>query len=106
MTTDLAQKTRTLKAVVIGLGVLIVLGVVALVIGVVYRVEEMADPAPGEGFAMAGVVLPQGARAISMTGEGDILSILVEDADGRQQVLTVDRRTGAVLGTLTLVPAP
>ena len=106
MTTDLAQKTRTLKAVVIGLGVLIVLAVVGLVIGIVYRVDRMSGPAPGEGFATAGVVLPRGTRAISMTGEGDALSILVEDAQGRQQVLTVDRRTGAVLGTLTLVPAP
>ena len=106
MTTDLAQKTRTLKAVVIGLGVLIVLAVVGLVIGVVFRIDGISGPAPGEGFATAGVVLPRGTRAISMTGEDDTLSILVEDGQGRQQVLTVDRRTGAVLGTLTLVPAP
>ncbi len=106
MTTDLAQKTRTLKAVVIGLGVLIVLALAALGVGIVYRIDRVAGPASGEGFASAGVVLPAGSRAIAMTGEGDVLSILVEDAKGRQQVLTVDRRSGAVLGTLTLAPAP
>ena len=58
----------------------------------------------GDRFATATVALPQGARVITMTGEDDALSLLVEGADGRQRVVTVDRRSGAILGTLELVP--
>ena len=92
-----------LKAVVIVLGVLVVLGVGVIVAEIVRRVGDAAGPSSPE-LATAAVPLPPGARAIGMTGEGDALSLLVEDGDGGQWVITVDRRSGAVLGTLTLMP--
>ena len=102
MTTDWTQNTRALKAVVIGLGVLIVLAAAAVVAELVRRGGRVVDAA-GE-YATAPVSLPPGARVIGMTGEDDALSLLVEDGDGGQRIITVDRRSGAVLGTLTLTP--
>ena len=102
MTTDWTQTTRALKAVVIGLGVLIVLAAAAVVAELVRRTGTVVDTAGG--YATAPVSLPPGARVIGMAGEDDVLSLLVEDGDGGQRIITIDRRSGAVLGTLTLTP--
>lgn len=104
MTTDWTQTTRALKAVVIVLGVLIAVGVTVLVVEVFTRLAKPGGGDSPEGLATTAVALPAGARVITMTGEDDTLSLLVEGPDGRQQVITVDRRDGAVLGTLDLTP--
>jgi hypothetical protein len=39
-----------------------------------------------------------------MAGGGDALSLLVRLADGSQRIVTVDRHSGEVLGTLELMP--
>lgn len=104
MTTDWTQTTRALKAVVIVLGVLIAVGATVLVVEVFNRLLKPGGGDSPEGFATTAVALPAGARVITMTGEDDTLSLLVEGPDGRQQVITVDRRDGAVLGTLDLTP--
>lgn len=95
---------RALKAVVIGLGVLIAVGVAVLVVVVFNRVIAPGGGDGKDGFATTAVALPAGARVITMTGEDDTLSLLVEGPDGGQQVITVDRRDGAILGTLDLTP--
>lgn len=66
---------------------------------IVRRVGSSGAAAP-DGAATVAVPLAAGERVIGMTGEGDALSFLVEDAQGRQRVVTVDRRTGATLGVL------
>ncbi len=93
------------------LGIAILLGTTALVIALVKRggkaierATETSAPAAAGNYVSATVALPGGGRALSMTGDGDRLSLLVEGADGRQRIVTLDRRTGAVLGTLTLAP--
>ena len=53
-----------------------------------------------DGAVTVAVPLAAGERVLGMTGEGDALSFLVEDAQGRQRVVTVDRRTGAPVGVL------
>lgn len=102
MSQDWTQTARRLKAVVIALGVLIAAGLVVIVVVVTQRLTAPRETSPAAGFAT--VALPAGARIVAMTGDGDALSLLVEGADGRQRILTVDRRTGAVLGTLRLAP--
>ncbi len=82
---------------------LIVAGALILAVEVFRRAGGLGEPPPA-GFATTDVPLPAGARVIGMTGAGDALSLLVEHADGRQQIITVDRTSGAVLGTLTLAP--
>lgn len=100
------QSARLLKAIVIGLGLLIVLGVALIVYEVVSRTGQSTPISSASvsvgAYGSATVALPEGARVIGMTGEGDQLSLLVEDADGGQRVMTIDRRSGALLGVITL----
>jgi len=105
----LTQSARLLKAIVIVLGVLIVAAGAVLVSELVGRLgggSEVADTAPAGDFADARVTLPPGARVLAMTGTGDALSLLVEAGDKGQIIVTVDRRDGTILGTITLAPAP
>ena len=101
MTTDMTQTGRLLKAIVIGLGLLIVLGVAFIVYEVIGRAGGGAAVSAGD-YGSATVKLPDGARVIGMTGEDDVLSLLVEDANGGQRVITIDRRSGALLGVIEL----
>ncbi len=103
MALDWTQSTRTLKAVVIVLGVMIVAGAVVIAVELVRRMGNMPG-APAERYAEATVALPAGARALSVTGDGEAVSLLVEGPDGQQQLLTIDRRSGEILGTLVLQP--
>ncbi len=84
---------------------LIVAGGLILAVEIFRRVGDLGERSNGD-FATTAVPLPAGARVIGVAGAGDAVSLLVEYADGRQQVITVDRTSGAVLGTLTLEPEP
>lgn len=100
---------NTIKAVVIGLG----LGIIGLTILIVMVIIDKVGDSAGGGetateiagsFANVAVALPAGAEVMTMTGEGDALSLLTRLSDGSQQIITIDRRTGEVLGTLELLP--
>ena len=103
---------NTIKAVVIGLGLGIVGLTVLIVMVIVDKVADSAGPAEttvesvesAGTFASVAVALPAGAEVMTMTGEGDALSLLTRLSDGSQQIITIDRRTGEVLGTLELLP--
>jgi hypothetical protein len=99
MTQDWTKSTRALKAVVITLGVLIVGAATVVAYEIIRRVGSMGEGAP-DSVAEISVPLAAGERVLGMTGEDDALSFLVEDAEGRQRVVTVDRRTGATLGVI------
>jgi len=94
---------------VIGLG-LVIIGLTDVVVMVI--IDRAGDsggetPAPAlseRDYADVAVALPTGAAAVTMTGDGDALSLLLRLADGSQQIMTVDRRTGKLLGTLELMP--
>ena len=60
-----------------------------------------SDPA---AYADVAVALPAGSHAVSVAGSGDVLSLLVVALDGSQTIVTLDRRSGEVLGTLELLP--
>ena len=103
----------TIKAVVIGLGLLIVGVTVVLVMAAIDKAGDAAtsEEAPAasaaasaEDFADVAVALPAGARVVTMTGAGDQLSLLVQLPGGAQSIVTIDRRNGEVLGTLELLP--
>jgi hypothetical protein len=102
----------TIKAVVIGLGLLIVGVTVILVMAAIDKAGEATTseetaasaPAPTGDFADVAVALPTGARIVTMTGAGDQLSLLVQLPGGAQSIVTIDRRSGEVLGTLELLP--
>ncbi len=80
---------------------LLILGVGLMVFAVIERAGDSDAQAP-VGYGDGTVSLPPGSRVVAMTEEDDHLSLLIEDADGRQFLMTIDRRSGAVLGVLTL----
>ena len=119
----------TIKIVVVVLGLLIVAATVVLVMAAIDQagkpagqeseapavtqtaVTQTAVPdAPATAaptaadYADVAVALPAGARVVSMTGEGAILTLLVQAPGGAQSIVTLDRHSGEVLGTLELVP--
>lgn len=111
----------TIKVIVVVLGLLIVAATVALVMFAFNQAGKPADattPPPAaeitvpaatgmpaaDDFADVAVALPAGARVVSMIGDGIVLTLLVETPDGAQSIVTLDRSSGEVLGTLELVP--
>ena len=114
----------TIKIVVVVLGLLIVAATVVLVMAAIDQagkpagqeteapaVTQTAVPdAPATAapavadYADVAVALPAGARVVSMIGEGAILTLLVQAPGGAQSIVTLDRHSGEVLGTLELVP--
>ena len=87
---------RALTALVIGMGVLIVVGTVALVAVVVQR-------AGGGGAARVDVALdqPEGARIAGVAAAEGVLGVWVSRPDG-DRVLLVDPRRGRVAGEVRL----
>jgi hypothetical protein len=105
---------RGLKTLVIVLGVLLVGGMVTLVAAMVWRGSH---PVAAEGAAprlpaIAGkpfestLDLPAGATVVSMEATGERLVLQVALPDGRRQIVIVDIRTGARLGTIELQARP
>lgn len=104
-----AQNLRGLKALVIGLGILIVLGT-ALVIGVVVKRLITGGETPGHSRTSAAAmaapfaaVLPGGAGAdiAGITSANGLVAIWVHRPAGGT-VVFVDPRTGHIAGTATL----
>ncbi len=92
---------RALKALVIGMGVLIVAGTVALVAVVVQRAGGVAG---GGGSARLEFSLnqPEGSRIAGIAAaEGGTLGVWVARPDGDRVVL-VDPRRGRVAGEIRL----
>ena len=92
---------RALKALVIGMGVLIVAGTVALVAVVVQRAGGVAG---GGGSARLDLPLnqPEGSRIAGIAAaEGGTLGVWVARPDGDRVVL-VDPRRGRVAGEIRL----
>lgn len=87
-----------LKVLVGVMGVLIVLGVGAIVYGIATRLD-LSRPAGFDGK----VELPAGARILDMTASGDRLVLRVALADGSERLVVVDLARGRQLGALELV---
>jgi len=90
---------RALKVLVIVMGVLIVVGTVALVWVVVQRIGRVAEsPVPRE----VSLQLPQGSRIAGIAGNDHGLAIWVTGPQG-DRVLLLDQRSGRVLGEIRAV---
>ena len=84
---------------------MIVVGATVIAVELVRRTGNVLGDSTERPVA-AVLSIPAGTRALGVTGDGDAVSLLVEDSDGRQQLITIDRRSGAVLGVLMLQPEP
>ena len=91
---------RALKALVIVMGVLIVVGTGVVIVTVARRVSHVAHPAAAP--IAATLDLPAGCGVAEMTSVGDRLALrLAGDGDCRRIIL-VDPATGATTGHIAL----
>ncbi len=100
---------RWLKALVIGMAILIVVGTVVIAVMLARRSGsdgEAASGATGGSAAVAArrIALPAGARVIETVLDGDRVALRIALANGAERVVIIDIRTGRRLGTLDLAP--
>jgi hypothetical protein len=114
MTENVTQQHRTLKAVVMILGALIVISLGVVLTTIAIRASEATDsgalpppaePMPGHPvfFGDVRVIIPSGARVLQMTVSGDRLLLLLEH-DGGRRIHAADAGSGIYLGTYHLTP--
>ena len=98
---------RTLKILVVVMGVMLVAGVAILIVAVAGRVSpNRAVLATLSPFAAPVIDLPQGARIEAMAVGPDRFVVDVVLADGTRQLLILDLVTGRRIGTIPLRTAP
>ncbi len=95
-------RMQGLKALVIGMGVLLVLGFVLLVVGLADKFSRL-DKA---GFAEIEVPVPDGCSLAETLAEGDRLLLRLKGPAERgcARIVVVDLESGEVSGLLRLAP--
>jgi hypothetical protein len=94
---------RSLKLLVIVMGVLLVGGSVALVAAVVGRVARPSSaPSGADAGAPAHASLPAGARVVSTELSGDRLLVRVALAGGGEELVLYNARTGSQVAVIDL----
>jgi uncharacterized protein DUF6476 len=96
---------RFLKFLVALMGVLLALGVAALVAAIAVRLSHRA-PSPEAAFAAPPITLPHGATIETMSVGADRIVLQVDLADGAVELVVIDLQTGRQLGTIPLREAP
>lgn len=66
---------------------LLAVGLVLLVVGMARTAGELGASAPGAGR----IALPEGARVLEMAPQGDALYLRIEERDGGQAILLLDK---------------
>ena len=98
---------RTLKILVVVMGVLLVGGVAALIAVVANRLgHRQPVPVPAQPLEAPPLDLPAGARIESIGVGNDRLVIAVVLADGSRQLMILDLATGRRVGSIPLRMAP
>lgn len=100
---------RALKVLVVALGVVLVLGIVALGFGIAWQIHHPRSAATATVRAAIApngtpraVALPPGARIIAAQSDGDRVMVRLALSDGGEELLLLDWRSGATLAALTL----
>jgi len=112
---------RALKALVIVMGVLIIVGMALVGYTIVKRtsapdtasragIEAPAQQAAGAParapYGPIGIDLPPGSRVVRTTATDRRLVVEVELSSGGERLLIIDPTSGALIGTLELRPKP
>ena len=103
---------QVLKAVVIVMGILIVIGMAALGYGIYQKAKELdlgpEKTAPKGGFSEKTLPIPAGCKIVEMEPDGARLYIRLdsENAPNRKctKILVVDTATGKITGSLKAAP--
>lgn len=116
-----------LKVAVVVMGIMLLVGLAALIVGLVYQASKVggetppaapaaavpAPPAPADPIAMAPAAsgalpaldIPQGANVVSMSLDGQRLALHVRSRE-KAEIVVVDLRTGKVVSRLNIETAP
>jgi hypothetical protein len=97
---------RALKVLVVVMGVLLAVGVIALAMAVAARIER-GGTASTLAKANTGPVrdaLPAGSRVLAAELSGDRLMVRVALADGGEQLLLFDAKSGLPVAVIELAP--
>lgn len=108
---------QALKALVIGMGILILVAMAVLAVTIYKRAtapsEETAvtnapktERASGLSFGTMDLPVPEGAHVEEMEAGDGRLTLRLRLNDGGTRILVVDLASGALLGTLVLQPTP
>ena len=96
---------KTLKRIVIILGVLLVAGFAVVVTTIIYRAANLAagdaETAP-ESPATISLNIPDGAKIIGGSRNGDLLTLHFETPAGDEKVVVLDIKTGAIVSELDI----
>jgi hypothetical protein len=97
---------QALKALVIGMAVLIVVGMIVVIVTIANRLGKgHAPPAPAAPMA-ATLPIPAGCSVAQMAVAGERLALRLAGSGDCQQILLVDPASGALVGRLRLAEAP
>ena len=102
---------RLLKGLVIGMGILIVLGIIAVAYGIYMKVGKSGEQAPaavdtpsvplsgGEAFT-SDIALADGERLLSVEYPDGRIALRIASDDGSERIILLNAATGAVTGTV------
>lgn len=96
---------RSLKLLVVVMGVMLVTGTIALVAAVMLRGRSGALDSGARAVAATEVVLPAGARVVTTEMAGDRLLVRLTLPQGGEQLLVFNLSTGAHIATIALQSA-
>jgi len=111
---------QALKALVIVMGVVIVVGLTVVVVTIYNRLNRPAVQTPASaasavsapqsesasGFGSAQLTVPEGCRVVEMVPAGDRLLLRLGSPPRCDTILVVELATGRQLGTIDLIPQP
>ena len=99
---------RALKALVIGMAVLIFAGVVLLIFGIINRSNELGDNNTTRltGFGSVHFELPFGAVVQDTDIDDDRILLRIKLPDGGSRLILLSVATGMQVGTVDLKPNP
>lgn len=107
---------KALKAVVIGLGILLVLGFAVVVATIGYRIANMGGDGPAEqpqpaaeaaaeqSFGILTLSRPEGTRLVGVSADGAMTVLHFRDDAGNDELVFLETATGKTIGRIE-VPA-
>ncbi len=87
------------------MGVLLVVGTIALVVGMVRQAGRIADHFDDKAMQNITLPLELTGKVVQMQADGGRLVLLVERADG-QKIIVLDMASGKVISTLDPAKSP
>ena len=106
MTGRVTKVMRTLKALVIGMGIVIVVGTTVMAVMIARRGSDDGTASDTASLTPARIALPAGARVIETALDGDRIALRIALTGGGERVIIIDATTGSRIGAVDLMPGP